>query len=510
MVLEITGNCLLASEYRTSNADGEKGRRAPEIQYEHLCVTSQTLGEVSVASESTGEQEILRLDQARQRAYEVDFPPLGASHTVRERKNLKSQSAKQEHSAQQQPTRTQTNGAAAAATVVRTTSTRHRKKHRRLVGQDIFKVLGLAVELLEDEDDYAQWPESQGRSADHVEDTMCGDVVHTDHAYAISEALGFEECVMECSRHRKLPTSSTMDGARHGATRHLRRIRWSFISRLKLPSRHLAQSSFKICVESSAILNSLEAPVCNRGRWLPTTRHSLKKFLAKHECESMDFALGSQLHRCETRQSPSPFTSAKSRYVAARCTRKCRTECDCLQRKARKAAALPRPTVVATTPGYTTDGAGHHGHRYSYTPRQRAPPRNRGNPVPAKFELRAAAARTAELDLETRLIRALEVLQHRDISPEDYELLLQLDASVARKTASSDVVQQLPTFQYSGDGGMTVTAAAAAQCSVCMDSYTPDSVLARLPCGHEFHKECIERWLLNSSPNCPLDGLPLS
>lgn len=41
-------------------------------------------------------------------------------------------------------------------------------------------------------------------------------------------------------------------------------------------------------------------------------------------------------------------------------------------------------------------------------------------------------------------------------------------------------------------------------CSVCLSSYEDGDELRVLPCGHRFHTECIDRWLLAQSKTCPL------
>ena len=44
------------------------------------------------------------------------------------------------------------------------------------------------------------------------------------------------------------------------------------------------------------------------------------------------------------------------------------------------------------------------------------------------------------------------------------------------------------------------------ECCVCLDSYKPNQLISILPCGHEFHALCMERWLLHGGlqPWCPL------
>lgn len=41
-------------------------------------------------------------------------------------------------------------------------------------------------------------------------------------------------------------------------------------------------------------------------------------------------------------------------------------------------------------------------------------------------------------------------------------------------------------------------------CSICTEPYLEGATLRQLPCGHEFHQGCIDRWLLTRSATCPL------
>lgn len=42
-------------------------------------------------------------------------------------------------------------------------------------------------------------------------------------------------------------------------------------------------------------------------------------------------------------------------------------------------------------------------------------------------------------------------------------------------------------------------------CGVCLVDFDNGDELRVLPCGHFFHRECIDHWLLNSSTVCPVD-----
>ena len=46
-------------------------------------------------------------------------------------------------------------------------------------------------------------------------------------------------------------------------------------------------------------------------------------------------------------------------------------------------------------------------------------------------------------------------------------------------------------------------------CAVCLTRFEPDSEINRLPCGHFFHKSCLEKWLDYWNTTCPLCRTPL-
>lgn len=130
------------------------------------------------------------------------------------------------------------------------------------------------------------------------------------------------------------------------------------------------------------------------------------------------------------------------------------------------------------------------------------PVHNNDRPAPAQ-NLHFALQRTnAAPDLGADLVNVLINLQHRDLTPEDYDLLLRLDESVAPKTVNKSLLNNFKTD--------TVDETCAGDvCPVCMDAYEIGQNRKFLPCNHVFHAKCIDMWLENSSRNCPIDGLPV-
>ena len=70
-----------------------------------------------------------------------------------------------------------------------------------------------------------------------------------------------------------------------------------------------------------------------------------------------------------------------------------------------------------------------------------------------------------------------------------------------RERTALTLIMQLPSMRWGGP--------AAAECSLCMEHMERGQVVRRLPvCGHQFHLECIDRWLVvgqrHQSRCCPL------
>lgn len=123
-------------------------------------------------------------------------------------------------------------------------------------------------------------------------------------------------------------------------------------------------------------------------------------------------------------------------------------------------------------------------------------------PAPVQNLKHALHQTNAPSDIASDIIGTLINLQHRELTPEDYDLLLRLDERVAPKTISKDILSSLKTDTVTSDHVGDI-------CAVCMDPYEMGQSRKFLPCQHVFHAKCIDMWLENSSQNCPIDNLPI-
>ena len=88
-------------------------------------------------------------------------------------------------------------------------------------------------------------------------------------------------------------------------------------------------------------------------------------------------------------------------------------------------------------------------------------------------------------------------MQTRELQPEDYDMLLKLDEQIAKKTLDQD--------QVGGYVSRPMTPSKlGATCQVCLEDIELNQVMKILPCGHEFHKSCITKWLTECNTQCPM------
>ena len=68
------------------------------------------------------------------------------------------------------------------------------------------------------------------------------------------------------------------------------------------------------------------------------------------------------------------------------------------------------------------------------------------------------------------------------------------------------VEEELPSTQYERAWFYTIESNPKMEiCSICLNNGTKNESIAKLPCGHVFHQNCIATWLEGNSLNgCPL------
>jgi hypothetical protein len=105
------------------------------------------------------------------------------------------------------------------------------------------------------------------------------------------------------------------------------------------------------------------------------------------------------------------------------------------------------------------------------------------------------------------------VLSDRDFTDQDYERLLTLDnVSVAKKGLSADAMARRGVVTRAWAEKKTKTPsddADAPRCAVCLESFSRGDCVSRLPCTHQYHRTCIERWL-SSHVECPVCRVDLA
>ncbi|KAJ8374040.1 hypothetical protein SKAU_G00046200 [Synaphobranchus kaupii] len=93
-------------------------------------------------------------------------------------------------------------------------------------------------------------------------------------------------------------------------------------------------------------------------------------------------------------------------------------------------------------------------------------------------------------------------------SGNDYEALLAFEerqgAAVAKNCLSQREIQRLPTKAFN-----PAYSAGKTECQICFSSYTEGEQLRMLPCLHDYHVQCIDRWLKESA-TCPICRIDVS
>jgi len=87
---------------------------------------------------------------------------------------------------------------------------------------------------------------------------------------------------------------------------------------------------------------------------------------------------------------------------------------------------------------------------------------------------------------------------NRDLTPEDYELLLRLDEAVEKKTVKQETLTTLMEKLIDNEAQLSEV------CTVCMFNYEMGDNVKCLPCNHFFHVDCIIPYLSSYGQACPV------
>lgn len=73
-----------------------------------------------------------------------------------------------------------------------------------------------------------------------------------------------------------------------------------------------------------------------------------------------------------------------------------------------------------------------------------------------------------------------------------------VERAAAPRGASDDLIRGLPTKRFK-DG---IVKKEDASCAICLSDYEEDEVVRFLPCGHHYHRNCVDKWLVTNKA-CP-------
>eukprot|EP00438_Fugacium_kawagutii_P018711 Skav214175 [mRNA] locus=scaffold945:390705:391178:- [translate_table: standard] len=85
--------------------------------------------------------------------------------------------------------------------------------------------------------------------------------------------------------------------------------------------------------------------------------------------------------------------------------------------------------------------------------------------------------------------KTVELVLSRELSPKQQEVLRASVELHRRRAIVEDMLQD-------------VHGAEPCSCAICLEERREEE--AQLPCGHRFHKACVEKWLIFEHLRCPL------
>jgi hypothetical protein len=112
-----------------------------------------------------------------------------------------------------------------------------------------------------------------------------------------------------------------------------------------------------------------------------------------------------------------------------------------------------------------------------------------------------AVKQCRDVKLRVRDVKDMEfmhqMLQYRNLTPLDHDLLRALDENLPTKTGITRLnVVQMPRVLAHDVG--------ADECLICLEKFDEDDLVTQLACKHCYCTKCIEKWLTHGSRHCPL------
>ena len=108
----------------------------------------------------------------------------------------------------------------------------------------------------------------------------------------------------------------------------------------------------------------------------------------------------------------------------------------------------------------------------------------------------------------------LEILNNIQLSSGDHHFMhsdmtgFEDGFSSMYKATPKAIVESLPVRQITAeqiaDNSRKSKEEATTKCMVCLVEYEAGEELRTLPCMHFFHRECIDKWLLERGSTCPI------
>jgi len=129
----------------------------------------------------------------------------------------------------------------------------------------------------------------------------------------------------------------------------------------------------------------------------------------------------------------------------------------------------------------------------------------KGNHSEHTFKGRSSKKEPWELSvryIESTLPEGLiQNLQNRELREEDYNTLLLLDQKAIQGSIPLHVINSFPTkkIKYIDKDKYN--------CVICNATVQVNEIIRKLPCKHNFHQNCIDKWLLHTRSTCPVCGL---